>query len=129
MNKVVWEARHDLRGNVRYLKELKDLADINRNNPTPAEKLIWDRLLKNKQTGHIFLRQKPISRFILDFYCSKLALAIEIDGGSHLRKKGRDRSRDIYLNCIGIKTIRFTNQEILDDIEKVKTKLFESLPC
>ena len=127
MSNVIWEARHDQRKNVRYIGELTAMAKKNRNHPTRAEKLMWDKILKNKQTGYIFLRQKPIDRFILDFYCSELSLAIEIDGDSHINKEGRDRSRDFYLKCIGIKTIRLTNEEVLNDIESVKRKLFESL--
>ena len=127
MSKVIWEARHDQRKNVRYLSELTEMARNNRNHPTPAEKLIWDSLLKNRQMGYIFLRQKPIGRFILDFYCSELSLAIEIDGDSHIEKVGRDQLRDAYLNSIGIKTIRFTNEEVLNNIENVRSKLFESL--
>lgn len=83
-------------------------------------------------TGFKFSRQKPINRFILDFYCSKLNLAIEIDGGSHINKKDNDSSRDKFLKQIGIQTIRFTNEEILYDIEKVRQKIISvcsSLAC
>ncbi len=110
------------RGNLKYLDELRQLARDNRNNPTEAEKVMWS-ILKNKQLGFLFLRQKPMGKFILDFYCSKLMLAIEVDGDSHDNKKYLDKQRDLYLEQRGIKTIRFTNEEILDDIEKVKAIL------
>jgi very-short-patch-repair endonuclease len=121
------EALNPLHGSVNYFKELTQLSRTNRNNPTPAEKKIWKELLSKNKTGFRFLRQKPIFRFILDFYCSELDLAIEIDGNSHDKKKGYDEARDIFLYQIGIKTIRFTNSEILYEIEKVKMKLNLSL--
>jgi len=121
------EALNPLHGTVNYLKELTSLSKTNRNNPTEAENKIWKELLRKDQTGYRFLRQKPINRFILDFYCSKLDLAIEIDGNSHNHKKGYDNARDKFLQQIGIKTIRFTNDEILNDLESVKQKLQFSL--
>ena len=130
--KIVIEALNNPRGNINYLNELKELSKRNRNNPTPSEFKIWNTILKKDKTGFRFLRQKPINRFILDFYCSKLNLAIEIDGNSHNKKKGYDESRDKFLRQIGIETIRFTNNEILNNIQNVKNKLQEkirSLPC
>ena len=84
-----------------------------------------------RKMGYKFVRQKPINRFILDFYCSELNLAIEIDGSSHDRKKGYDEARDKFLQQIGIKTIRVTNNEVLNNIEAVRLKLmgFISPPC
>jgi very-short-patch-repair endonuclease len=121
------EAIHDLHGNVRYFKELRDVARNNRNNPTVAEKVIWEHILKNKKTGYLFLRQKPLFRFIADFYCSELALVIEIDGGSHNNKKGFDESRDKFFKQIGIKTIRFTNDQVLNQLKQVENILKVSL--
>ena len=127
MKNVDYEAIHNLRGSVRYLSELTDLSKKNRNNPTEAEKKIWDEVLKKDKTGFRFLRQKPIYRFILDFYCSELSLAIEIDGECHQKRKGYDESRDKFLHQIGIETIRFTNDEVINHIDEVKMKLKVSL--
>ena len=66
------------------------------------------------------MRQKPIDRFILDFYCYELCLAIEIDGESHINKKDRDCLRDRFLKCCGIETLRFTNEEILNNMDRVE---------
>jgi len=115
------EARTRL-GNLKYLEELRALARENRKNLTEAEKIFW-KLLSYKKTGYKFLRQKPMGKFILDFYCSKLMLAIEVDGDSHDSKKYLDKQRDLYLEQRGIRTVRFTNKEILNDIEKVKNRL------
>ena len=113
------------RGNFKYLKELRLLARQNRKNPTKSELLIWNVVLKNRKMGYLFLRQKPIGRFILDFYCSKLLLAIEIDGDSHDKKHFLDKNRDLYLEQRKIKTVRFKNEEVLNNIEKVKLILSE----
>lgn len=125
--KFPYEALNPLHGTVNYYKELTPLSRTNRISPTEAEKKIWKEVLRKNQTGFRFLRQKPINRFILDFYCSELDLAIEIDGDSHNKKKGYDESRDKFLNQIGIKTIRFTNDEILNNLGEVKRKLRFSL--
>ena len=120
--KIVYEAL-DPRGNVRYLSQLVLLSRENRKKPTEAEEKIWKELLMKRKTGFKFLRQKPINRFILDFYCSELNLAIEIDGDSHNKKKNYDEARDKFLHQIGIETIRFGNDEILNNIDDVKIKL------
>jgi len=112
-------------GNFKYLENLRELARLNRRNSTKSELLVWNNCLKKRKTGYLFLRQKPIGKFILDFYCSKLLLAIEIDGDSHNDKQCSDKNRDLYFEQRKIKTIRFKNKEILNDIEKVKLKLEE----
>jgi very-short-patch-repair endonuclease len=108
---------------VRYLSQLTFVSKRNRNNPTEAEQKMWNNFLSKNKTGFRFLRQKPIHRFIIDFYCSKLNLAIEIDGESHIKKKEYDVERDKFLKQIGIKTIRFTNEEVINKPEYVKSVL------
>lgn len=90
-----------------------------RNNPTLAERRLWNEYLRIHPFK--FTRQKPIGNFIVDFYCSKLKLIIEIDGETHLSKKDRirDGKRTEYFNKFGIKVIRFWNDEILDGLETV----------
>ena len=122
--KITEENYRTQRGNLRYLEELKTLAKINRHNPTEAKYIMWQYLRKNK---YKFTRQKPIFRFILDFYCSKLLLAIEIDGNSHNKKKNYDKERDLYLTSANIRTIRFTNDEILNNFDQVLKRLLPFL--
>lgn len=107
-------------GNIKYLADLRRLAKQNRSNPTEAEAIIWKKLKKLK---YPFLRQKPIGRFIIDFYCSKLLLALEVDGGSHDKKKNYDEGRDELLTNIGIKTVRFRNEKILSDLNNVMKRV------
>lgn len=121
--KIVIEALNPLHGSVNYLEELLELSRKNRINPTKSEEKIWREVLIKRKTGYKFLRQKPINRFILDFYCSELNLAIEIDGDSHNKKKGYDEARDLFLSQIGIKTMRFTNDEVLNEIDEVRKKI------
>lgn len=109
------------RGNIKYLSELRELSRINRNNSTKTEFIMW-QYLRGSKFGFKFTRQKPIGRFILDFYCSKLLLAIEIDGESHIKKQIQDEARDKYLSYLNIKTIRFTSDEILNNFDSVKKK-------
>jgi len=125
---VDYEAINEKRNCVRYRDGLVIMSQRNRRKPTEAEKIIWDKVLSKDKTGYRFLRQKPIDRFIVDFYCPKLLLAIEIDGGSHIKKKGRDEHRDKFLKQIGITTIRFTNEEVMNDIESVKKKIIDLVP-
>ena len=123
MKKISVEAINPKNGAVVYLPELKELSRQNRNNPTQADLRMWKNVLCKRKTGFIFLRQKPINRFILDFYCSGLSLAIEIDGGYHKKQRGYDSERDSFLKQIGIDTIRFSNFEVLNNIETVKLKI------
>lgn len=123
MTQVDFEAIHTEHGCVRYVSSLTQMANHNRKNPTEAEKKMWDDYLSRDKTGFRFLRQKPIYRFIVDFYCVRLSLAIEIDGNSHNKKKETDIERDKFLECIGIKTIRFTNDQVLNDPEYIKSVL------
>jgi len=90
-----------------------------RKNMTDPKKKVWG-YLKTKPMGYKFRRQHPISSFILDFYCHKLRLSIEVDGGYHLTKAQResDNQRTEYLKSIGITELRFTNQEIENHFDK-----------
>jgi len=95
-----------------------------RKNQTRAEKIIWEKLLRNKQIlGYKFLRQKPLLNFIADFYCSKLLLVIEIDGEYHKYQIERDNERTQVLQEYRIKVIRFTNKDILGNLLETRKKI------
>ena len=80
---------------------------------TPAEATLW-RVLRNQKAGYKFRRQHPIYRFIIDFYCAKAKLLIEIDGESHLQEDQAkyDQARTEYLEELGYQVIRFTNDDV-----------------
>ena len=85
---------------------------------TPAEKMLWNRLNKS-QLGVRFKAQHPIDIFIADFYCHKYKLIVEVDGEIHLSQKEDDENRTAELERFGVTVIRFTNQEVFNDVEKV----------
>jgi very-short-patch-repair endonuclease len=109
-----------------YDKHLKTKASYLRSNSTKAEISLW-MYLKSKQLGYSFTRQKPIGRYIVDFYCNKLGLAIEIDGDSHYGKLDYDLTRERYLNSFGVKVIRFSEKEVLHSLDDVLTVLIEKI--
>ncbi|MFA6096951.1 MAG: endonuclease domain-containing protein [Candidatus Paceibacterota bacterium] len=105
---------------ISYDKKLTEKARQNRKNPTFAEKKLWYKVLCNKQfEKYKFLRQKPLLNYIVDFYCAKLLLAIEIDGDSHAEQEDYDKTRTQKLSEYGIAVIRFTNKEIIENIDGV----------
>jgi len=110
---------------LRYLDQLTWAARKNRQKETESEKLLWNEILRQRRLGVKFTRQKPIDRFIVDFYCSELCLAVEIDGESHKEKKERDNQRDKYLKACGIITLRFVNNEVINNLDRVKKKIKE----
>ncbi|MEZ4887702.1 MAG: endonuclease domain-containing protein [Chitinophagales bacterium] len=98
-----------------------------RKNQTPAEKVLWE-LVRNKQLGGFkFRRQHIIGVFIVDFVCIGAKLVIEVDGRIHDFQKEYDEARTKFLNVEGFEVIRFKNEEVLYDIEKVKLKIVELL--
>ncbi len=97
-------------------------AKAMRLNPTEAEKMLWNVLSNKHMLGLRFKSQHPISQFVADFYCHKIKLVVEVDGGIHtnIENKERDEGRNFDMERFGITTLRFTNTEVLKDIEKVK---------
>lgn len=115
---------------IPYKTNLKELARKNRKNPTQAEKKMWNEVLKNQTFKELkFHRQKPLDRYIADFYCSKLMLVIEIDGDFHLEEGAEeyDEQRTMDLECFGIKVIRFTNNDVMNNIKKVCKNLSKEI--
>lgn len=95
---------------------------------TPAEATLW-RALRNRQTGFKFRRQHPIYRFIIDFYCAQARLLIEVDGESHLQpdQEEYDNARTKYLEDLGYKVIRFTNNDVRYNIQAVADKILQTV--
>lgn len=130
-NGVVFEAK-TRKYHIRYWESLTWAARQNRNKETESEKILWNKLLRGKHLGYKFTRQKPLNRFIADFYCSELNLVIEVDGESHNSKKGRDYSRDEFLKSCGIKTLRIDSNDVINNLEKVEKTIknfINPLPC
>jgi len=99
-------------------------AKDNRKHPTWAEALLWEHL-RGKQLGVRFRRQHPVYDYIPDFVCLSLNLIIEVDGDYHLAEEQQlsDRERDAYLQHFGFHIIRFSNEEVLQNLDKVLNKI------
>ena len=97
------------------------LAKQMRRNPTPAEDELWERLRRKALGGHKFHRQFPIGRYILDFYCPAASLAIEVGGSAHENERQQllDWERTKLLGILGIRVLRFSNDEVLTGIGSV----------
>ena len=97
-----------------------------RKNMTDAEKQLWDRINRN-QLGVRFKAQHPIYKFVVDFYCHKYKLVIEIDGEIHNFQKQEDEGREEELKRLGLKIIRFTNDEVKEDLDRVVDEIKKEL--
>ena len=106
---------------IHYEPYLTELARQLRNNATKSEIRLWQHLKRDQLHGYDFHRQKPIDRYIVDFFCNKLRLAIECDGYSHqfLEVIQKDTKKTKRLNQLGIRVLRFSDWQILNDTENV----------
>jgi len=105
---------------------LKLLALEMRRNSTQAEAILWTGL-ERKQLGVKFRRQHIIDKFIVDFYCIEKNLVIEVDGKVHDNQKEQDAERAQCLMELGCSIMRYNNDEVISDLEKVLTKIKEYL--
>ncbi len=110
---------------IYYNPKLKQLARNLRNKSTLAEILFWNHVKRRQLLNYQFMRQKPIGDYIVDFFCSKLKLVIEIDGESHLDKEAQDRKKQQFLESIGLKVIRFSDDQIKFGMDFVLKELDE----
>lgn len=112
---------------IPYNSSNKERANQNRRPMTKAERKIWFGVLKQKTGWYKFIRQKMIDSFILDFYCSKLLLGIEIDGPSHNDRKYYDAIRSERIWKRWIKIIRYTNEDVFYNLDWVSQDLAEKI--
>ncbi|ENX13010.1 hypothetical protein F895_02738 [Acinetobacter sp. CIP 64.2] len=93
---------------------------------TDAEQLLWQRIRRKQILGSQFYRQKPLLNFIVDFYSPAVNLVIECDGGQHYTKLGleADQNRDHALSELGLITLRFTNHQILTEMDAVVEQIY-----
>jgi very-short-patch-repair endonuclease len=106
--------------NNNYNKKLKPIARNLRNNSTKSEGNIWLKVLKaRKLKGYQFLRQRPIGKYIVDFFCKELKLIIELDGITHTEKEKYDLIREKYLKNLGYNFIRISNNDVMNNLNGV----------
>ncbi len=110
-----------------YKNTLKSNARQLRQNMTEAEQVIWYRVRRKQIMGVQFYRQKPLLNFIVDFYCAKARLVIELDGGQHFEDEQQEKDiiRDKALMDIGLLVLRFDNYQVLAETESVINRIYE----
>lgn len=115
--------------NLHYNDKLKNAGRSLRKNMTETEVRLWNRIRRKQINNLQFFRQRPIGNFVVDFYCPKKKLVIEVDGGQHFwdgENIKRDLERDDYLkNKLNLKVLRFSNVEVYNNMEGVIEKIIE----
>ena len=111
----------------RYRRDLKSRARRLRQDLTPAERKLWFEFLSAHREK--FTRQKPLGRYVADFYCARPRLVIEIDGDSHFTDEAEryDEARTENLTALGITVVRFTNLEVMQDFDAVCARIEQAL--
>jgi very-short-patch-repair endonuclease len=104
------------------LQQAKEL----RQQMTPEEKILWQHLRTNRLCGLHFRRQQIIDGFIVDFYCHKAKLVIEVDGGIHQQQVEYDTERDKVLAARGLQVLRIQNEEVRFNLEEVLGRIAEA---
>ena len=114
-------------GTGRLWEKLRPLARQQRHKPTAAEDALW-RILRSRQVdGLKFRRQHAIERFIVDFYCSEARLVVEVDGAAHDYTQAEDAVRQEYLEALGLRVLRFSNDEVLQQADTVIQAIRDAL--
>ena len=109
--------------NPELIKRAKEL----RQEMTPAERCLWNRIRANRLGDWHFRRQQIINGFIVDFYCHKAELVIEVDGPIHRKQKVEDAEREKMLSDIGLHILRFTNHAVMNNLEHVVKSILDFL--
>jgi len=112
-----------------YNKNLKQFSQKLRKNMTDAEGRLWSRVRGKQLKGYQIYRQKIIGDYIVDFYCPTAKLVIKLDGGQHYTDAGREKDgvRDEYLTGVGLQVLRFSDREVLTQIDGVLEKIWSCL--
>jgi len=107
-------------------EKLKRAREL-RQEMTPAEHRLWSQLRANRMAGWHFRRQQIIDGFIVDFYCHKAGLVIEVDGPIHQKQKVEDAERAEVLSARGLRILRFTNREVMNNLRQVLQTILDTL--
>jgi len=104
-----------------YNRKLAQPSRELRKNMTAAERFLWSKIRGKQIKGCWFYSQKPVGEYIADFYCPRAKLVIEVDGGQHYNDENieYDKVRNQYMAGLGLKVLRFTNTEVLTNIDGV----------
>jgi very-short-patch-repair endonuclease len=113
-----------------YNRDLKQRSRQLRKNMTDAERLLWAKIRLKQLKGYQFYRQKPVGDYIVDFLCPRAKLVVEVDGSQHLSDEAieYDGTRDEYLNGLGLRVLRFTNSDVLTNIDGMVESIGKEIP-
>lgn len=114
-----------------YNPKLKELARQLRNRSTKTEIKLWNFLKRRQLMGYDFHRQKPVDNYIVDFFCNKFRLAIELDGYTHGFEEvfEKDEVKAQKLRELGITVLRFTDDDVMNNIDNVLRSIQEFILC
>jgi very-short-patch-repair endonuclease len=112
-------------GNQSFNKTRQRAKEL-RQQMTPAEKVLWDRLRSRQLGGFKFRRQHPIGPYIADFYCAAPRLVVEVDGSVHVGQAEADEQRNQQMAEYGYRVLRVSNQEVETDLESVICRILEA---
>jgi very-short-patch-repair endonuclease len=112
-----------------YNPALKQVARTLRTNTTDSEQRLWSRLRRKQILGVQFYRQKPLGNYVVDFYAPSAQLVVEIDGGQHFdpQQRQHDQHRTEDLERQDLQVLRFTNLEVLQEIEAVVETIYRAV--
>ena len=112
-----------------YNKQLQEYSRELRENMTDAERLVWAKTRRKQLKDRQFYRQKILGNYIVDFYCPKARLVVEVDGSQHYIEEGikKDMLRSDYLRTLGLRVLRFSDREVFENLDGVIEKIYENL--
>jgi very-short-patch-repair endonuclease len=110
---------------VHYNPRLKQIARKLRKDMTLSEILLWQHIKGKQLLGYDFHRQKPIHEYVVDFYCPRLKLVLEIDGDSHVGKEEADKIRQEKLESLGLTVLRFWDWDVKSNVDGIVEHLRE----
>jgi very-short-patch-repair endonuclease len=111
------------------ISKLKKRRQVLRRNLSKAEVIMWKHLSNKQMRGYKFRRQYSVDQYIIDFYCPELKLAIEVDGDSHFvpGAEDNDQERQEHIENYGIRFIRFTNDDVCENIDGVCQTIYNKI--
>ena len=114
---------------ILYKSYLKPLARQLRSNMTDSELLLWSRIRRRQILDIQFYRQRSIGNYIIDFFAPRVRLVIELDGGQHFDEEyiKKDQIRDAYLKNLGLRVLRFDNDQVMRSLEEVLEEIYRTI--
>jgi very-short-patch-repair endonuclease len=114
---------------LRYKSELKQKARQLRKEMTESERFLWSRLRGKQLLSVQFYRQRPIGKYIVDFYAPSVKLVVEVDGSQHMEVEHaeKDKHRDGYLAAVGLTVLRFNSREVLEETDAVLEVIYQAI--